>query len=142
MRRLGVRAPQESRGARAALDGLQRAGFESAVVALGENASQIAAAIQQALKAGLSIQVIYVYVPPTRWRSLANSIICARMAFPGDEPFLIIRADQLYNWRLLHRVRPGGRLCLPRAQGERALPKLLREVARPAVLCVRGAAPR
>ena len=84
------------------LDGLARAGFESAVVAVGENASQIVDAIQAAK---VTIKVDYIFVPPHLWRTLANSIICARIAFPADEPFLIIRADQLYDWQLLHRVR-------------------------------------
>ena len=55
--------------------------------------------------AGLRLQVNYVHVPPTLWRTLANSIVCSRVAFPGDAPFLIVRADQLYDWRLLHKMR-------------------------------------
>ena len=84
------------------LDGLERAGFDLAVIALGENSAQIVAAVQSA---GLQLMVNYVYVPSTVWRTLANSIICARIAFPTDAPFLIVRADQLYDWRLLRAVR-------------------------------------
>lgn len=83
------------------LDGLARAGFDLAVVTLGENASQIVAAVQAS---GVPIMVNYVYVPATLWRTLANSLICARVAFPTEAPFLVVRADQLYDYRLLHKV--------------------------------------
>ena len=84
------------------LEGLQLAGIEHAVISLGDNSTQIMDAVT-AVK--LQIQVEYVFVPPTVWRTLANSINSARHAFAGDEaPFLVIRADQVYDWRLLHRV--------------------------------------
>ena len=88
------------------LDGLQRAGFESCVISLGDNAAKIVAAVQQA---GLHMQICFVHVPEGVWRTLANTIVCARTAFPNDEPFLVVRADQLYDWRLLHRVRTQAR---------------------------------
>ena len=52
----------------------------------------------------LKIKVDYVYSPPSLWRNLANSIIAARTAFPGSEPLLVLRADQLYDWRVLRRI--------------------------------------
>ena len=45
-----------------------------------------------------------MYSPPSLWRNLANSIIAARTAFPGSEPLLVLRADQLYDWRVLRRI--------------------------------------
>ena len=52
------------------LDGLQRAGIQRVVVALGENAKQIEQAVRSA---GLLLMINYVYVPPQLWRNLANS---------------------------------------------------------------------
>ena len=83
------------------LEGLQLAGFKTVVVTLGENRRAIVDAIQSA---NLSMLVTYVHVPPNVWRTLANSIIHARAAFPSEEPFMIVRADQCYNWRLLKKV--------------------------------------
>ena len=80
------------------LDGLHRAGLERAVVCLGENASAVEHAVQTHAP---KIKVDYVYSPPSLWRNLANSIIAARTAFPGSEPLLVLRADQLYDWRVL-----------------------------------------
>ena len=83
------------------LDGLHRAGLERAVVCLGENASAVEHAVQTHAP---KIKVDYVYSPPSLWRDLANSIIAARIAFPGSEPLLVLRADQLYDWRVLRRI--------------------------------------
>ncbi|KAL1503233.1 hypothetical protein AB1Y20_011289 [Prymnesium parvum] len=83
------------------LRGLHRAGVERVVLALGEHAEQITEAV---LHAGLPLMINFVYVPPSRWRTLANSILAARHAFPSDDGFLVVRADQLYDWRLLHKV--------------------------------------
>ena len=83
------------------LDGLHRAGLERAVVCLGENASAVEHAVQTHAP---KIKVDYVYSPPSLWRNLANSIIAARTAFPGSEPLLVLRADQLYDWRVLRRI--------------------------------------
>ena len=83
------------------LEGLQRAGLTLAVVAVGENAKQIEAAVKAA---GLTILINWVHVPPSLWRNLVSSILLARCAFPTDAPFLIVRADQLYDWRLLRKL--------------------------------------
>ena len=83
------------------LDGLQHAGIKHAVVALGENAKQIRTAVEAA---SLQLHIEYVYVPPSLWRNLANSISVARAAFTTDEPFLIVRADHLFDWRLLRKM--------------------------------------
>ena len=83
------------------LEGLQRAGVVRTVVALGENAARIEQCINNA---GLSMMINYVHVPPSLWRNLANSLLMARVAFPTAEPLLIVRADQLYDWRLLRKM--------------------------------------
>ncbi|KAL3912560.1 MAG: hypothetical protein SGPRY_008299 [Prymnesium sp.] len=83
------------------LAGLQRAGIERVVIVVGENAKQIANA---ALEANFRLMISFVHVPSSLWRTLANSIMVSRAAFPSDDPFLIVRADQLYDWRLLRRV--------------------------------------
>ena len=54
------------------LIGLCRAGLERAVVAVGEGAELIEAAVREA---ELPMQVDYVTVPPSLWRNLANSIL-------------------------------------------------------------------
>ena len=56
------------------------------------------------------IKIDFVYLTigsaaGTYWRNLANSILAARAAFPSKDPLLIVRADQLYDWRLLRKVR-------------------------------------
>ena len=91
------------------LIGLQRAGLERAVVAVGEGAELIEAAVREA---ELPMQVDYVMVPPSLWRNLANSILMCKAAFKTDEPLLIVRADQLYDWRLLRKIA-----CAPFAPG-------------------------
>lgn len=83
------------------LEGLQRAGIERVVVTLGENAKQVERAV---VAAGLNMLITFVFVPTSVWRNLLNSISWARVAFPTDEPFLIVRGDQLYDWRLLQKV--------------------------------------
>lgn len=83
------------------LEGLQRAGITRAVVALGENATQIEQAVTNAR---LNMLINFVFVPTSVWRNLANSIMFSRIAFPTDDPFLIVRADQLYDWRVLAKV--------------------------------------
>ena len=83
------------------LIGLCRAGLERAVVAVGDGAELIEAAVREA---ELPIQVSYVTVPPSLWRNLANSILMCKAAFKTDEPLLIVRADQLYDWRVLRKI--------------------------------------
>jgi hypothetical protein len=95
------------------LFGLQRAGLERAVVAVGEHAESIEAAVRGSR---LTLRVDYVAVPPSVWRNLANSILMCKASFKGsEEPFLIVRADQLYDWRLLHKMA-----CAPFAPGRDA----------------------
>ena len=91
------------------LIGLCRAGLERAVVAVGEGAELIEAAVREA---ELPMQVDYVTVPPSLWRNLANSILMCKAAFKTDEPLLIVRADQLYDWRLLRKI-----VCAPFVPG-------------------------
>ena len=83
------------------LIGLCRAGLERAVVAVGDGAELIETAVREA---ELPIQVSYVTVPPSLWRNLANSILMCKAAFKTDEPLLIVRADQLYDWRVLRKI--------------------------------------
>ena len=83
------------------LIGLCRAGLERAVVAVGDGAELIESAVREA---ELPIQVSYVTVPPSLWRNLANSILMCKAAFKTDEPLLIVRADQLYDWRVLRKI--------------------------------------
>lgn len=91
------------------LIGLCRAGLERAVVAVGEGAELIETAVREA---ELPMQVSYVTVPPSLWRNLANSILMCKAAFKTDEPLLIVRADQLYDWRLLRKI-----VCAPFVPG-------------------------
>ena len=85
------------------------AGLERAVVCLGENASAVEHAVQTHAP---KIKVDYVYSPPSLWRNLANSILMCKAAFKTDEPLLIVRADQLYDWRLLRKI-----VCAPFVPG-------------------------
>ena len=84
------------------LEGLQLAGIDHTVISLGDNSTQIMDAVAAA---NLSIMIEYVFVPPTVWRTLANSINSARRVMASDaSPFLIIRADQVYDWRLIRKL--------------------------------------
>ena len=65
------------------LEGLQRAGITRAVVALGENATQIEQAVTNAR---LNMLINFVFVPTSVWRNLANSIMFSRIAFPNRRP--------------------------------------------------------
>ena len=87
------------------LEGLQRAGITRAVVTLGEAAASIEAAVQA--YPFKSLKVDFLYSSRTLWYNLTSSIIAARAAFPGNEPLLIVRADQLYDWRLLRKIAEG-----------------------------------
>ena len=60
------------------LAGLQRAGVERAVVAVGEDAEAMEAAVEEQK---FDLQIDYVYVLPSMWRNLANSILISRAAF-------------------------------------------------------------
>ena len=71
------------------------------MVAVGDGAELIETAVREA---ELPIQVSYVTVPPSLWRNLANSILMCKAAFKTDEPLLIVRADQLYDWRVLRKI--------------------------------------
>ena len=83
------------------LDGLQRCGIQRAVVTLGERAAQIEEAVRAQ---GLTMAVEFVHTATTLWPNLAQSIVAARAAFRTPDPLLIVRADQLYDWRLLSKV--------------------------------------
>eukprot|EP00966_Prymnesium_polylepis_P254634 5883723-Prymnesium_polylepis.1 len=88
------------------LAGLEQAGIERAVVTLGHGAAQVAECVTAY---GFTMQIDFVYLTlgsamGAVWSNLANSVIAARAAFPGDAPLLIVRADNLYDGRLLRRI--------------------------------------
>ena len=90
------------------LAGLEQAGLERAVVVLGHQAAEIAACVQGYGFKYLQVDFVYLTIGSangTYWRNLANSILAARAAFPSStDPLLIVRADQLYDWRILRRI--------------------------------------
>jgi serine/threonine protein kinase len=90
------------------LAGLEQAGLTRAVVTLGSNAAQIASCVQAYGFQRLAVDFVYLTLGSaagTAWRNLANSILAARAAFSHkSNPLLIVRADQLYDWRLLRRI--------------------------------------
>lgn len=56
-----------------------------------------------------SLQIDFVYLTlgstaGSVWRNLANSVIAARAAFTGTAPLLVVRADNLYDFRLLRKI--------------------------------------
>ena len=87
------------------LVGLEQAGIERVVCTLGHSAAEVAACV---LEYGFRLKVDFVWLTlgtaGSTWRNLANSILASRAAFPGNEPLLIVRADQLYDWRLLSKI--------------------------------------
>jgi len=49
--------------------------------------------------------VKFIWGVEFNWGSTyANNVMTARSAFEGDEPLLIVRADYLFDWRLLHKM--------------------------------------
>ena len=89
------------------LAGLEKAGIERAVVTLGHNAAQVAECIAEYGFTQLQIDFVYLTLGSavgTVWRNLANSVIAARTAFTGAAPLLIVRADNLYDVRLLRKI--------------------------------------
>ena len=80
---------------------------QRAVLVLGENGTMIERAVT--LQRFSRIQLDFIFPSGSgssekRWHNFANSIVAARAAFPGDKPLIIVRADQLYDWRLLRKI--------------------------------------
>ncbi len=89
------------------LAGLEQAGIERAVVTLGEKATQIAECVTEYGFTRIQIDFVYLTIGSAvgaAWPSLANSVIAARALFTGTAPLLIVRADNLYDSRLLRRI--------------------------------------
>lgn len=97
------------------LAGLEQAGIERAVVTLGHDAAQVAECVTAYGFTHMKIDFVYLTLGSpvgAVWRNLANSVIAARAAFSGKAPLLIVRADHLYDGRLLRKIAsvpfPGG----------------------------------
>jgi len=88
------------------LAGLEHAGVERAVVTLGHDAAQIAECVTAYRFTRLRIDFVYLTIGTVGgvWRNLANSVLAARTAFEGPAPLLIVRADNLYDPRLLRQI--------------------------------------
>lgn len=89
------------------LAGLELAGITRAVVTLGHDAAQVAECVTAYGFTKLKIDFVYLTIGSAVgavWRNLASSVIAARAAFSGDAPLLIVRADNLYDARLLRRI--------------------------------------
>ena len=89
------------------LAGLEMAGIERAVITLGHDAAQVADCVVSYGFERLQVDFVYLTLGSAAdavWRNLASSVIAARTAFSGPDPFLIVRADQLYDWRLIRRI--------------------------------------
>ena len=89
------------------LAALEQAGIERAVVTLGHNATQVAECVTEYGFTRLQIDFVYLTLGSAVgavWCSLANSVIAARALFTGKEPLLIVRADNLYDCRLLRKI--------------------------------------
>ena len=97
------------------LAGLEQAGIERAVVTLGHDAAKVAECVTAYGFTHMQIDFVYLTLGSAvgaLWRNLANSVIAARAAFTGTEPLLIVRADNLYDGRLLRKIAeaPFGRV--------------------------------
>ena len=89
------------------LAGLEQAGIARAVVTLGHDAQNVAECVQAYGFTHLKIDFVYMTLGSAvggMWRNLANSVLAARSAFAGSAPLLIVRADNLYDGRLLRRM--------------------------------------
>ena len=89
------------------LAGLEQAGVERAVITLGHDAAQVADCVTAYRFTRMKIDFVYLTLGSAVgavWRNLASSVIAARAAFSGDAPLLIVRADNLYDARLLRRI--------------------------------------
>ena len=92
------------------LAGLEQAGFERAVITLGHDAAAIAECVTGYGFERLQVDFVYLTLGSatdgkhSTWRNLASSVIAARTAFSGPDPLLIVRAEQLYDWRLLRKI--------------------------------------
>lgn len=89
------------------LAGLEQAGIERAVVTLGHDAAQVAECVVGYNFTRLKIDFVYLTLGSAVgavWRSLAASVLAARTAFTGSAPLLIVRADNLYDSRLLRKI--------------------------------------
>ena len=99
------------------LAGLEQAGILHAVITLGHDAAHMAECVTAYGFTEMKIDFVYLTLGSavgSVWRNLANSVVAARAAFEGDAPLLIVRADHLYDSRLLRKLAaapfgPGGR---------------------------------
>jgi len=88
------------------LAGLEQAGIKRAVVTLGERATEVAACVTDYRFTRLRIDFVYLTLGQALGHvgSIANSVIATRSAFTGGAPLLIVRADNLYDPRLLRKI--------------------------------------
>ena len=89
------------------LAGLEMAGVVRVVVTLGHDAAQVAECVTAYGFARLAIDFVYLTLGSSagsQWRNTANSVLAARALFAGEEPLLILRADHLYDARLLRKI--------------------------------------
>ena len=90
------------------LSGLEQAGIERVVVTLGHDATNVAECVTAYGFTRMAVDFVYLTLGNAAgavWRNLASSVIAARAAFSGkDEPLLIVRADNLYDGRLLKKI--------------------------------------
>ena len=89
------------------LAALEIAGIERAVVTLGHNATLVAECVTEYGFKRMQIDFVFLTLGSAVgavWCSLANSVIAARALFTGKEPLLIVRADNLYDCRLLRKI--------------------------------------
>lgn len=101
------------------LAGLEQAGIARVVITLGHDAAQVAECVTAYGFASLQIDFVYLTLGSSAgavWSNLANSVIAARGIFTGKAPLLILRADHLYDARLLRIIAdaplsPTGRGC-------------------------------
>ena len=127
------------------LAGLEQAGIERAVVTLGHDAAKVAECVTAYGFTHMQIDFVYLTLGSAvgaLWRNLANSVIAARAAFTGSAPLLIVRADNLYDFRLLRKIAeaPFGRTAF--GGGKRRYEAYALADTTPAVLAwARGAKP-
>lgn len=85
------------------LHGLQDAGIERVIVVLGVGVEKLVELVQAESFPRMIVK--FIWGVEFNWGSTyANNVMTARSAFEGDEPLLIVRADYLFDWRLLHKM--------------------------------------
>ena len=85
------------------LHGLQDAGIDRVIVVLGVGVEKLVELVQAESFPRMIVK--FIWGVEFNWGSTyANNVMTARSAFEGDEPLLIVRADYLFDWRLLHKM--------------------------------------